>query len=371
MKTRRLGRSGLQVSAISLGTEYLLNEPRDHAVRVIHAALDRGINYFDIFYAQPDIRDTMGVAFRGRREEAMITTHLGGCVENGQHAKTRDVAIAERYVHDFLRRLGTDYVDVLFLHNCDEQDDYDRLMTGDGLLGSALRMRDAGLARLIGFSGHTVATSLQAVESGVVDVLMFPVNLLGNAIPGKRDLLAACRAQGVGLVAMKPYAGGRLLRGEEDIHAERWQVGGDEVRLRRAHEVTPVRCLSYILEQPGVSTVVPGCRAVAELDEALAYWEATPEERDFSMLLADFAQYREGDCVYCNHCLPCPQVIDIGHTMRLLDAAHLTGPTPLRAEYEAMAANAADCIGCGDCESRCPFGVEVVSRMEETAGIFS
>jgi predicted aldo/keto reductase-like oxidoreductase len=371
MHTRRLGRSGLEVSAISLGTEYLLNEPREDAVRVIHAALDRGINYYDIFYAQPEIRDTMGLAFRGRRHEALITTHLGGCVENGQHAKTRDVSVAERYVHDYFRRLETDYVDVLFLHNCDEEDDYQRVMDMDGLLGVALRMRDAGQARLVGFSGHTVATSLQAVESGVVDVLMFPVNLLGNAIPGKRDLLAACQAHDVALVAMKPFAGGRLLSPQEDIHAERWQVGGEEVRLRRAREVTPIRCLSYILEQPGVSTIVPGCRTVAELDAALAYWEATPEERDFSMLLADFAQYREGECVYCNHCLPCPQVIDIGQTMRLLDAAQRSGPAPVRAAYDAMAANAADCIACGDCEARCPFGVEVISRMEEAAALFA
>lgn len=371
MKTRRLGRSGLQVSAISLGTEYLLNEPRDHAVRVIHAALDRGINYFDIFYAQPDIRDTMGVAFRGRREEAMITTHLGGCVENGQHAKTRDLAISEHYFHDFLRRLETDYVDVVFLHNCDEQEDYEQLMDEDGLLGAARRYQEEGKARLIGFSGHTVATSLQAVESGAIDVLMFPVNILGNAVPGRRDLLDACQTHDVALVAMKPFAGGRLLQGGDELRVERFLVGGSDVSVRRTNAITPVRCLSYILEQPSVSTIVPGCRDVAELDAALAYWDATPEERDFAPLLAGFAQYREGECVYCNHCLPCPSTIDIGQTMRLLDAAQRVGVEQVRADYAAMPTNADDCIACGECEARCPFGVEVISRMEEAARVFA
>ena len=371
MEYRRLGRTDLQVSAIGLGTEYLLDRTEEQATAVIHAALDRGINYVDMFYAQPGFRDVMGACFRGRRQQAFITTHLGGCVEDGQHAKTRDVAISDRYFRDFLQRLHTDYVDLVFLHNCDTQEDYDRLMDPAGLLGLARRYRQEGLARFVAFSGHTVSTALQAVQSGDVDVLMFPVNLAGNAIPGKRDLWNACLAHDVGVVAMKPYAGGRLLRAGDEVAVESWQVGGDAVRFRRSVAVTPIQCLSYVLEQPGVSTIVPGCQDLTELDAALGYWTASSEERDFSSLVSDYQQYRDGECVYCNHCLPCPMVIDIGGTMRLLDAANGGGLERSRPAYAAMEANASDCTACGACEERCPFGVQVVAQMAEAAVLFS
>ncbi len=371
MEHRRLGRTNAQVSAISLGTEYLLDRPVEYARGVIHAALDRGINYVDMFYAQPGFRDVMGACFRGRRHEALITTHLGGCVENGQHAKTRDAAVSDRYFHDYLRRLETDYVDVVFLHNADEQEDYDRLMDPDGLLGLARRYVQEGKARYVGFSGHTVSTAMQAVASGDVDVLMFPVNLAGNAVPGKRDLLNACLTHDVGLVAMKPFAGGRLLRAESELQAESWQVGGEGLTLHRTAPVTPVQCLSYVLEQPGLCTIVPGCASIAELDAALATLTASPAERDYAALLAGFQQYRDGDCVYCNHCLPCPMTIDVGKTMRLRDAARAGGLAKSRPIYAAMESNASDCIQCGDCEARCPFGVQVIAQMEETATLFA
>ena len=114
---------------------------------------------------------------------------------------------AEAFLEDYFERLRTDYVDVLFLHNCNTQEDYDRLMGPGGLLELAGRIRREGRARFIGLSGHNVVTSRQAVESGQIDVLMFPINLTSQAVPGYRDLLDACVAHRVGLVAMKspPY----------------------------------------------------------------------------------------------------------------------------------------------------------------------
>jgi len=78
--------------------------------------------------------------------------------------------------------------------------------------------------------------------------------------------------------------------------------------------------------------------------------------------------------MYCNHCLPCPVGIDIGETTRLLDRmeAPASGfdPSVLRASYAALSAHAGDCIACGVCESRCPFGVGVIRNMERAAVVF-
>lgn len=371
MEFRTLGRTGWRVSAISVGTEYLLGAPVEHATRVIHEALDRGVNYFDVFWAQPEFRDAMGAAFRGRRHEAMLAGHLGATVDaNGQGSRTRDPEEARRYIEDFLRRYHTDYIDVLHLHNIDPQEDYDRVMQG-GLLDLALKYKEEGVARAIGLSGHTVSTALQAVESGHIDVLMFPINMAGHAIPGKRQLLEACARHNVGLVAMKPYAGGTLLMRERTITVENFRAGGGEVTLEKTLPITPVQCLAYILAQPGVSTLVPGVKDLEELAASQAYWQASEAEKDYSEVLASFQKYNEGECVYCNHCLPCPSVIDIGQVNRLLDLAADRLDDDVRAAYDALEANAEDCIQCGSCEERCPFGVAVIERMERAAELFA
>jgi predicted aldo/keto reductase-like oxidoreductase len=369
MEYRKLGRTGLDVSAISLGTEYLIDLPREHVVGVIHKAIEQGINYFDLFFAQPGFRDTMGVAFKGYRDRVFLTAHLGAAHKDGQYKKTRTLKTSEHFFHDFLTRYETDYVDVLILHNSDGQKDYDRLTKPNGLLDMALRFQQVGKTRFIGFSGHTVATALQAVESGKIDVLMFPVNLVANAVPGKRDLLQACVAHDVGLVAMKPYAGGKLLNKERTVRMAHYQVGGETMDLKKRSPITPVQCLSYTLSQVGISAALPGCADKEQLAAALVYWNASEEERDFSALLSEFEQYVEGECVYCNHCLPCPSTIDIGQVNRLLDMAQQELTTELRAAYGALSSKASDCTQCGGCEDRCPFGVGVMARMEQVVAL--
>jgi len=352
MEYRKLGETGLEISAVALGTEYLIDLPRQHVVAVIREAIERGINYFDLFYAQPEFRDNMGAAFEGHREKVLLAAHLGRIWQNGQGDISRTPQESERFFLDFLSRYKTDHADVLFLHNCDEQDDYCKLTRPGGLLDLACRLKQEGKTRLIGFSGHTVKTALQAVENGSIDVLMFPVNISNHAIPDRKELLSACARYGVGLVAMKPYAGGKLLR------------------ENRPAPITPVQCLAYSLAQVGVSTVVPGCQDLEQLAAALAYHAASSEQRDYSAALADVREYVPGECVYCNHCLPCPAEIDIGQTVRLLETAE-GSPTPeLRAAYAALAANASDCEQCGACVDRCPFDVDVIAKMEEAAELF-
>ena len=370
MRTRLLGRTGLEVSAVSLGTEYLIDPPREHVVNVIHEAIEQGINYFDLFFAQPGFRDTMGVAFKGHRERVFLAAHLGAAHKDGQYKKTRTLKTSEHFFHDFLTRYETDYVDVLVLHNIDGQKDYDRLMKPNGLGDMALRFQQEGKARFIGFSGHTVSTALQAVESGKIDVLMYPINLAAHAVPGKQDLLKACASHNVGVVAMKPYAGGKLLNEERTVKMAHYHVGGDAYEVKKQKAITPVQCLAYTLSQVGVSTAIPGCADLEQLAAALAYLGVSEEARDFSMHLTDFEQYVEGECVYCNHCLPCPSTIDIGQVNRLLDMAQQELTPELRAAYDALSSKASDCTQCGVCEDRCPFGVGVMARMEQAVELF-
>jgi len=329
--------------------------------------LDGGINYFDLFCAAPDFRDAMGAAFAGRREQVYLAAHLGAAIKDGQYHRTRVLKTCGMYFDDFLARYRTDYVDVLVLHNCDSQKDFDHLFNEKGPLGMALRLKAEGKARFLGFSGHTVETAQQAVESGYIDVLMFPVNMTGNAIPGKKELFKACVAHGVGIVAMKPYGGGKLLQEQRTVQVARYQTGGGAVKVGKKAPITPVQCLAYTLSQVGVCAAIPGCESVAHVRDALAYEQAGDAERDFSAVLGDFEQYVPGECVYCNHCLPCPAHIDIGQTIRLLDMSEHAPSPALRATYAALPVKASACTACGACEKRCPFSVATVTKIQQAA----
>ena len=369
MEKRKLGRTGVDVGMIGLGTEYLNDVPRETTVSVIREAIDRGINYIDIFFAHAEIRDDIGIALEGRRDKVMIAGHLGSAAdEDSQYYKTRDRELSEKFYLDFLTRLKTDYADVLMLHNVDPEDEYEEVM--DNLLESAQRFQKKGKARFMGLSTHRPKVALRAIAEGIIDILMYPVNLAADAMPGRKELLNTCVSNNIGLIAMKPYAGGKLLQNVKSISMEHYQSGWKDMKKDITASITPVQCISYVLSQIGVSTIVPGVRNVDELGTALDFLSATDEERDFSSIIEGFQEYQEGECVYCNHCLPCPATIDIGKTTRLMETAQYAISNAIRAEYDALSSKASECLQCGDCVERCPFDVDVIANMEQAVELF-
>jgi len=369
MEFRRLGKTGLDVSVIGLGTEYLNGQPRDTVASVVHEAIEGGVNYIDLVFAFPEYRDNFGAALQGRRERVILTGHLGSTEKDGQYCKTRSVKKSETFFLDLLSRLGTDYVDIVLLHNFNTVKDYDRVMLPRGLMDLACRFQQEGKARFIGISAHNIAVASKAIESGQIDVLMFPINLAGNAMPGRRELLSLCARQGLGLVAMKPFAGGKLLQ-KGTIRIAKYQAGGEVFKTKITSKISPVQCLSYVLAQGGVSVALPGVKDTAELAAALHTLEAPDAERDFSAIITDFGKYLEGECVYCNHCLPCPAAIDIGQINRLGDAAQRGIFEELRMTYDALPVKASACTECGVCTERCPFGVDVIAKMRQVVELF-
>jgi len=377
---RKLGRTGIDVGVVGLGAEYLEHAPLETVTSVVDVLIDRGINYIDLFMASPAVRDNFGQALAGKRQRVVIAGHLGAIMQDGQYCRSRDGQLSVKYFEDLLTRLRTDYIDVLMLHYIDETDDYDNVFGPGGLLEIAERLTKEGKARAIGMSSHCVPVSLKAVQSGCIDALLFPVNPAFDTLPGdtkvesliydgsyrredetsekfiaqRQEFYQTCARYGVGIVVMKPYAAGLLFAPENPSGIV----------------LTPVQCLSYALAQPGVSTVVPGCKNVAEMEAALAFLEATEAEKDFSAIDVNSAWKLQGSCMYCNHCLPCPVGIDIAATTRILDTAGDSPDEKTAAEYAALTVNAAACTECGECETRCPFGVEIIANMTRATAVF-
>jgi len=380
MKCRTLGKTGIEVGIVSLGAEHLEHAPRDTVISVVDEALNNGVNYIDLFMASPGVRDNFGIAFKNRRHQVMIAGHLGAAYKDGQYYRTRDKSIGEAFFYDLLRRLQTDYIDMLMLHYIDEPADYDVVFSAGGVLELAKRLQKEGKARFIGMSSHRVPSSLKAVASGHIDVLMYPVNPAFDTLPGnmpwevtkkdewykqlggyttkpvieRRELYHACAINNVGIIAMKPYAAGRLFK------------PGNVSSI----VLTPVQCLHYALSQPGVCTVVPGCKTVPEMKAALAYLKGTDEEKDYSAINVNALWKLQGSCMYCNHCLPCLVGIDIGTTTRLADTAAYGKDKNVISQYEDLIVKASECTQCGACLERCPFDVDVIANMSKAVDVF-
>ena len=382
MRYRRLGKTGLMVSEIGFGAEWMERHSPEECRAVLDRAEGHGMNILDCWMSDPRVRDSLGQALAGRRERWYIQGHIGSTWQDGQYVRTRDVDKCRAAFEDLLARLQTDYIDLGMIHFVDTQADWDAAMGGP-YLDYVEELRAQGVVRHIGMSTHNPAMAKKAVECGLVEMILFSVNPafdmhpatddldtyfdwdnyradLGGIDPQRAELYRLCEARDVGITVMKPYAGGRLF---------------DERRSPFGVALTPVQCLHYCLTRPGVAAVMAGYDTPEHVDQAAAYETAPEEEKDYAGVLSTAPKHTfgRGECTYCGHCKPCPAHIDIAMVNKYYDLASMQAQVPasVRAHYLALDHHAGECVGCGACESRCPFGVEVVRRMAQTAALFS
>jgi len=300
----------------------------------------------------------------------MLAHHLGSSERNRRYCKTRSVEECEMNLERFLKAMKTDYIDVANVHFIRNTEEYEEVTRPGSILDLATNLKEEGLARLVGISTHEAYLVKRAAEDGRFDVIMYQVNMAGNAVPGRGEALASCARNRVGVLAMKPFAGGKLLMHNRSIKFNKWQTGGPAVKKDAPAFVTPVQCLSYTLSQVGVCTAVTGVSKIAEIEGVLHYLEASQEERDYSGLLKQFEEYAQGECTYCDHCLPCPAGIEIGQVIRLVETAKGGMTEDVKAAYSKMGALVSGCTRCGECLDRCPFGVDIIAKMNEAALAF-
>ncbi len=379
MKYRELGKTGLKVSEIGLGGEWLERHDTKECREVILRCEEAGINILDCWMSEPNVRTNIGLAIKGRRDKWIIQGHVGSTWQDGQYVRTRDLDKVKPAFQDLLKRLGTDYIDLGMIHYVDRVDDFETVFRGP-FLDYVLELKEKGVIRHIGMSTHNPATAKLAVESGIVEMILFSVNPAFDMVPPSDDIetyfsetydeglqgIDPERAEfyklaekaGVGITVMKGYAGGRLF---------------DAGRSPFGVALTPVQCLHYALTRPAVASVLVGAETREQVEAAVAYETAGEEEKDYASVLAKAPTHAYvGECTYCGHCKPCPMDIDIAMVNKLYDLAVMQKEVPasVREHYRALPANAGDCIGCGGCESRCPFGVKVTERMEKTRALF-
>ena len=380
MRYRTLGKTGLKVSEIGLGGEWLERHNTAEVKAIIDYCEEKEINILDCWMSNPEVRSNIGAAIEEHRERWIIEGHIGSTWQNGQYVKTRDLSVVKPAFEDLLIRLRTKYIDLGMIHFVDEEAEYHAIMQGE-FISYVKELLAEGKIRHIGLSTHNPSIARLAAESGLIEMILFSINPAFDMLPPTEDLMTyfadeydislggiakervelyqICEKENVGITVMKGYGGGRLF----DAAASPFGVA-----------LTPVQCIHYALTRPAVASVMVGYDTCEHVDAAVAYETASEEEKDYATVLANAPKHAyNGQCTYCGHCAPCPNKIDIAMVNKLYDLAVMQQEVPqsLRSHYQELTANAKDCVECGGCMTRCPFGVNVVEKMQKARELFA
>lgn len=374
MEYRQIGKTGCQASVIGLGCEHLDGKPYEQVNETITAALDNGINIMDVFMPGKEVRENIAKALGKKRKDVMIQGHIGSTDVNQQYDICRKMPVVKRYFEDLLRIFGG-YIDFGMMFFIDSEEDYKNVFNTD-FADYVLKLKEKGDIGHIGFSSHNPITAMRAIETGLPDMLMFSANMAFDMYPAKRnvlddlgtslnvetlrgidpdrlDLYRLCEKKGIGMTVMKSLGAGKLISPEHTPFIK---------------PMTVQQCIYYALTRPAAASVMLGCQTAAQVQDAMTYFETSQEERDYSRLLGELRNDFKGNCVYCSHCQPCPSEIDIATVNKYLDIANLDPdniPPSIHSHYNALENNGSDCVECGACENRCPFGVPVIANMNE------
>lgn len=379
MNKRKLGMTGLMVSEIGFGGEWLERHPEEESIQLIKYASSKGINILDCWMPDPKSRNIIGEGIKDNRSEWFIQGHIGSTWKDGQYYKTREMEYVRPAFEDLLERLRTDYIDLGMIHFVDSEKEWDQIQSSD-YLDYIMELKKKGVIRHIGMSSHNPKVAVKAAQSGYVEMILFSINPAFDMLPASEDindlfkdefdkslkgidpdralLYKICEQNDVGITVMKGFAGGRLF---------------DEKRSPFGVSLSVTQCIHYALTRPAVSSILCGFDTIEQIDEAVKYETASEDEKDYASVIASAPLHSyKGQCTYCGHCKPCPSGIDIAMVNKYFDLAtmQLEIPATIRSHYELLEHHASECISCRECESRCPFGVAVSDRMEKTAGLF-
>lgn len=380
MRYRALGRTGLNVSEIGMGCEGFVEKSFEQVNAFVDFMEAEGVNCIDLYTANPDVRSNLGRALRGRRDKFVLQTHLCTIWKDGQYERTRNLEEVKRGFADQLQRLETDYAEIGMIHYVDSLTDWEACKNS-AVIEYAQSLKRNGVIRAVGLSSHNPQAALAAVNSGLIDVLMFSVNpcydllpanedveslwddknyekQLVNMDPQRQELYEACYRLGVGITVMKAFGGGDLLDAELSPAGK---------------ALTAFQCIHYALTRPGVASVMVGARSLDDLKNSIAYEYASESEKDYAEAFASLPKISwQGYCMYCGHCAPCPKGIDVANVTKFLNLVVAQGEIPetVREHYAILDHHAGECIRCGACETRCPFDVLIMKNMQRAADIF-
>ena len=379
MRYRTLGKTGLQVSEIGFGGEWLERHEKQESTELLRYAHEKGINIVDCWMPDPKSRDIIGEAMKGCRSSWYVQGHIGSTYQNGQYVRTREMQYVRPAFEDLLNRFHTDYIDLGMIHYIDSVEEWNKAMNGQ-FIDYVHELHEKGVIRHIGLSTHNPQIGKLAVETGFIEMILFSINPAFDMRPATEDLESMfdgydqgqfsgidpdraefyrlCEEKEVGLTVMKGYFGGALL---------------DKERSPFGVAFSPIQLIHYALTRPAAASILCGYDTKEQVDAAVAYETASADEKDYASVIAGAPYHSyKGICTYCGHCKPCPMDIDIAMVNKLYDLASMqpAPPESIVQHYRALDHYASECVGCKSCEKRCPFEVRIADRMQKAEALF-
>ncbi|MEK6537053.1 MAG: aldo/keto reductase [Actinomycetota bacterium] len=326
----RLGRTNLDVYKLGLGGIPLQKLSSAEAAAVIQASIEGGINFAETAEGYGDSEEKLSLALKGRRDSFVIAT---------KSPKRSGVEMA-RAIDQSLARLQTDYIDIYQVHYPTTEESLRQVMAPGGALEALKAARASGKIRFIGISGHRPNLLVKALKTGEFDTVQVPIN--AGHCEARDELLPLAQAMDIGIIAMKPVAGGTLD--------------------------TPSLGIRFCLDS-AADVVLVGMKSVAEvrenLETARIFTPLDPDEQE--QLLAEVSQWGDNFCRRCEYCQPCPHGVPIPKILWMSNFYKRDqGNDPWTVEeYASLKVTAAACEECGECEAKCPYELPIRDMLKE------
>ncbi len=321
MQYRVFGKTGLKVSELGFGGIPILRLETNEAVRILRHAYDKGITFYDTANAYKDSEDKMGIAFEGMRDKVVIATKT----------LKRDAAGAAEHLANSLRMLRTDYIDLYQLHQVAQEQDWETITGPGGAMEVVVKAQREGKIRYIGVTSHSVSMAIKLVKTGLFTSVQFPFNFIETEAT---ELHAVARSLNLGILGMKPFAGGVI----------------DNAGL----------AFKYLRQHPDV-LAIPGYDSVEAVDSVVALYDRpnAVEDADRKQWDEYRAQLGKKFCRRCEYCQPCPQGVMITPAMAYPVIAHRMS-TKISVPWSQKAMESTrECIDCGLCVTRCPYELPI------------
>lgn len=333
MEYVRLGKTDLMVSELGFGCIPITRLVKDEAVRLIHYAMDKGITFFDTANGYFDSEEKMGYAFNGRRDKVIIATK----------SLRRDKKGVMEHLELSLKRLQTDYIDLYQLHQVSKEEDFEMIFSDNGAIKALEKAKKEGKIRHIGVTSHNDKMAKRLIETGIFETIQFPFNFI--ELQAEKELFPTAKKLGLGIIIMKPFAGGSLDNGKLAL------------KFLKAHQgLIPI----------------PGFEAKWQIDEAVEIYsiknvELTKEE------LAEIERYRnelgKNFCRRCEYCLPCPAGVAIPFAMQLKSFMKRMNKEKL-ADFKKDIDSMLNCTECGECIQKCPYELPIPQTIKENYEVY-
>ena len=333
MEYRILGKTGLEISRLGFGGIPIQKIDAEGTRALISELISEGVNFIDTARAYTVSEEYLGYALSGVRDKFVLATK--------SMARTRDGMA--RDIEASLKALGTSYIDLYQIHNPSPKD-FEAVIAEGGALEALIEAKKSGKIGHIGITLHSVELFKRAVELDWVETIMFPYNIVETQ---GEELISLCAKKNIGFICMKPLAGGAI----------------DD----------PTTALRFIASNHDVTVVIPGMAEVKEIKEnANAIDSTVPLNDDERKKISKIRELLGTNfCRRCNYCAPCTAGINIPSVF-LLEGyfSRYDLKDWAIARYSKLEKTASACIGCGVCETRCPYNLPIREMLKKASEVF-